>query len=85
MTEWPKAERDLILIDTAARTTFLRGKFSPGHKLEVAMAPASARAHGPCETCHIYHKNAATDELFKRKGGRREGRGDAFGQLGTFA
>ena len=82
MTEWPKAERDLILIDTAARTTFLRGKFSPGHKLHTGRDVTGLRKWSSCETCHIYHKNAATDELFKRKGeGGRERRFRSIGHI----
>ena len=52
-------ERDFILIDTTLADLFTGQILSPGPKLEVAMSP--------CETCHIYHQNAATDELFKRR------------------
>ena len=47
-------ERGFILIDTALADLFTGQILPPGPKLEVAMSP--------CETCHIYHQNAATDE-----------------------
>ena len=82
MTEWPKAERDLILIDTAARTTFLRGKFSPGHKLQVAMS--LAYASGP-RVKHVISITKMPPQMNYSRGKGREEGSAAFGQLGTFA